>query len=89
MNVIDYLTITCNLRIGRLQITSDYMEKCNRLQLITITNYDYHMSDASARPESYDHNRIHTETYNTPVPDLRAMITIESILRRTIVQCQI
>jgi hypothetical protein len=30
-------------------------------------------------------NRIHTETYNTPVPDLTAMITIEYILRHTIV----
>jgi hypothetical protein len=37
MNVIDYITITCNLKYGRLQITSDYMKKCNRLQLITIT----------------------------------------------------
>jgi hypothetical protein len=45
MNVIDYITITCNLKInGRLQITSDYKKKCNRLQLITITNYDYPMS---------------------------------------------
>ena len=43
MNVIDYIT-TCNLKNGRLQITSDYMKKCNRLQLITITNYDYPMS---------------------------------------------
>jgi hypothetical protein len=30
-------TDTCNLRNGRLQITSEYMKKCNRLQLITIT----------------------------------------------------
>jgi hypothetical protein len=37
MNVIDYIMITCNLKNGRLQITSDYMKKCNRLQLITIT----------------------------------------------------
>ena len=44
MNVIDYITITCNLKNGRLQITSDYMKKCNRLQLITITNYDYPVS---------------------------------------------
>ena len=44
MNVIDYITITCNLKNVRLQITSDYMKKCNRLQLITITNYDYPMS---------------------------------------------
>jgi hypothetical protein len=44
MNVIDYIMITCNLKNGRLQITSDYMEKCNRLQLITITNYDDPMS---------------------------------------------
>ena len=43
MNVIDYIT-TCNLKNGRLQITSDYMKKCNQLQLITITNYDYPMS---------------------------------------------
>jgi hypothetical protein len=43
---------------------------------------------SSVRPDSYDNNRIHTETYNTPVPDLTAMITIESILRRTILQCQ-
>jgi hypothetical protein len=43
---------------------------------------------SSARPDSYAYNRIHTETYNTPVPDLTAMITIESILRRTILQCQ-
>jgi hypothetical protein len=47
MNVIDYITITCNLKNGRLQITSDYMIKYNRLQLITITNYDYPMSDMS------------------------------------------
>ena len=47
MNVIDYITITCNLKNGRLQITSDYMKKCNRLQLITITNYDYPMSGRS------------------------------------------
>ena len=45
MNVIDYITITCNIKKnGRLQITSDYMIKCNRLQLITITNYDDPMS---------------------------------------------
>ena len=44
MNVIDYITITCNLKNGRLQIISNYMKKCNRLQLITITNYDYPMS---------------------------------------------
>jgi hypothetical protein len=37
MNVIDYITITCNLKNVRLQITSDYMKKCNRLQLIMIT----------------------------------------------------
>jgi hypothetical protein len=37
MNVIDYIMITCNLINGRLQITSDYMKKCNQLQLITIT----------------------------------------------------
>jgi hypothetical protein len=29
-----------------------------------------------SRPDIYDNNRIHTETYNTPVPDLTAMITI-------------
>jgi hypothetical protein len=44
MNVIDYITITCNLKNVRLQITSDYIKKCNRLQLITIINYDYPMS---------------------------------------------
>ena len=57
MNVINYSTITCNLKKNvRLQITFDYIkkvidynrlrlhEKCNRLQLITITNYDYPMS---------------------------------------------
>ena len=44
MKVIDYIMITCNLKNGRLQITSNYMKKCNRLQLITITNYDYPMS---------------------------------------------
>jgi hypothetical protein len=43
---------------------------------------------SSARPDNYDNNIIHTETYNTPVPDLTAMITIESILRHTILQCQ-
>ena len=37
MNVIDYITITCNKKKVRLQITSNYMKKCNRLQLITIT----------------------------------------------------
>ena len=45
MNVIDYITITCNKKkCVRLQITSDYMIKCNQLQLITITNYDDPMS---------------------------------------------
>ena len=38
MNVINYITITCNLKNVRLQITSDYMKKSNRLQLITITS---------------------------------------------------
>jgi hypothetical protein len=42
MNVIDYITITCNIK--KWPITSDYMIKCNQLQLITITNYDDHMS---------------------------------------------
>jgi hypothetical protein len=37
MNVIDYIIIKCNLKNGWLQITSDYMKKCNRLQLIMIT----------------------------------------------------
>ena len=46
MNITDYITITCNLKNGWLQITSDYMKKCNRLQLITITNYDYPISVA-------------------------------------------
>ena len=44
MNVIDYIAITCNLK--KCPIT-DYIrlhEKCNRLQPITITNYDYPMS---------------------------------------------
>jgi hypothetical protein len=41
MNVIDYITITCNIKKNvRLQITFDYIIKCNQLQLITITNYD-------------------------------------------------
>ena len=45
MNVIDYITITCNKKkYVRLQIASDYMIKCNQLQLITITNYDDPMS---------------------------------------------
>jgi hypothetical protein len=45
MNVMDYITITCNInKNSRLQITSDYMIKCNQLQLITITNYDDPMS---------------------------------------------
>ena len=44
MNVIDYIMITCNLKNVQLQITSDNMKKCNWLQLITITNYDYPMS---------------------------------------------
>jgi hypothetical protein len=39
MNVIDCITITCNLKKVRLQIISDYKKKCNRLQLITITPY--------------------------------------------------
>ena len=34
MNVIDYMTITCNLKNVQLQITSDYMKKCNRLQIM-------------------------------------------------------
>ena len=38
MNVIDYISITCNLKNVWLH------EKCNRLQLITIANYDYPMS---------------------------------------------
>jgi hypothetical protein len=41
MNVIDYITITCNLK--KCPIT-DYIrlhEKCNRLQPITITNYEF------------------------------------------------
>ena len=45
MNVIDYITITCNLK--KCPIT-DYIrlhDKCNRLQPITITNYDYPMSE--------------------------------------------
>ena len=45
MNVIDYITITCNKnKYVRLQITSDYMIKCSQLQLINITNYDDPMS---------------------------------------------
>ena len=44
MNVIDYIMITCNIKNGQLQITSDYMKNCNRLQLIMITYYDYPMS---------------------------------------------
>ena len=36
MNVIDYITITCYLQNGRLQITSDYMKKCNRLQRLQL-----------------------------------------------------
>jgi len=38
MNAIDYMQFKI------WQITSNYMKKCNRLQLITITNYDYLMS---------------------------------------------
>ena len=40
----NYITITYNKKNVRLQITSDYMIKCNKLQLITITNYDDPMS---------------------------------------------
>jgi hypothetical protein len=43
-----------------------------------------HIQYSSARPDSNDNNIIHTETYNTPVPHLTAMTTIESILRHTI-----
>ena len=42
---IQYSKIHVISKNDRLQITSDYMKKCNRLQLITITNYDYPMSD--------------------------------------------
>jgi hypothetical protein len=31
----------------RLQITFDYMKNCNRLQLITIIDYDYPISESS------------------------------------------
>ena len=45
MNVIDYITITYNIKKNvLLQITFDYMIKCNQLQLITIINYDDPMS---------------------------------------------
>ena len=40
----NYITITYNKKNVRLQITSDYMIKCNQLQLITITNCDDPMS---------------------------------------------
>ena len=57
MNVIDYITITCNLKNIRLH------EKCNRLQPITITNYDYPMSVGETRPDLgsiiFKCNRLH------------------------------
>jgi hypothetical protein len=58
MNVIDYITITCNLKNGQLQIPSDYMKKCNRLQLITITNYDYPMSVMNGKHGIYLTNNV-------------------------------
>ena len=36
MNVIDYITITCNLKNVRLQITFEYMKN-----VIDYTDYDY------------------------------------------------
>ena len=39
MNAIDYITITYNLKNGRLQITSDYMKN-----VIDYNDYDYPMS---------------------------------------------
>jgi hypothetical protein len=39
MYVIDYIMITCNLKHGRLQITSDYMKKCNRLYCTISLSY--------------------------------------------------
>jgi hypothetical protein len=62
MNVIDYITITCNLKNGRLQNTSDYMKKCNRLQRITITNYDYPMSGRS--PISHNMIKRYSSMFN-------------------------
>ena len=44
MNVIDYITITCNLKKRPITDYIRLYEKCNRLQPIRITNYDYPMS---------------------------------------------
>jgi hypothetical protein len=38
MNVIDYIMLTCNLKNDRLQITSNYMKKCNRLQITIVSS---------------------------------------------------
>ena len=47
---------------------SDYRlhEKCNRLQPIMITNYDYHMSEARSYDCLYDIRPFH-KTYRLPI----------------------
>ena len=39
------ITITCNHKNQRLQITFRLLKTCNRLHVITITDYNYNRSD--------------------------------------------
>ena len=39
------ITITCNHKNQRLQITFQLLKTCNRLHVITITDYNYNRSD--------------------------------------------
>ena len=64
MNVSNYIKITCNLKDGGLQITSNYMKKCNLLQLITITNYDYPMSGYQCTTNVVCLNAAHGEVHS-------------------------
>jgi hypothetical protein len=57
------LLLPCNCQVW-LQITSDYMKKCNRLQLITITNYDYPMSGYQCTTNVVCLNAAHGEVHS-------------------------
>jgi hypothetical protein len=78
-SVTDYVTITCNLKNGWLQITSYYMNKFNRLHLITITNSYYPISESMLiTTDIVSSNPTHGDVYSLQQYVIRQWLAVGS-----------
>ena len=56
------ITITCNHKNQRLQITFRLLKTCNRLHVITITDYNYNRSAAQGLQDIHFVNHLVVQT---------------------------